>query len=112
MAEENAIPTPDDDTSDESNEAINGWDELLYSLGKALQSKEAKVAIGKLITAFAEEIERRSDRNKKIIRNGYFLSAFIFVVVGALGYLKVISAESTGTLLAALLGYLFYQRRN
>lgn len=113
MPDENAISTPDDDANKKPNsDLVTGMDDLLYSLADSLRSKESKAAVAKLITAIADEIERRAERNKKIIRNGYILSAFIFVVVGVLGWQKVISSESTGTLLAALLGYLFYQRRN
>jgi hypothetical protein len=110
MPEENIIPTPDDDGDD--GDVVLGVDDLLYAVADTLRSQETKVAVAKLITAFADEMERRAERNKKLIRNGYFLSAFILVVVGVLGYLKVITSESTTTLLLALLGYLFYQRRN
>jgi hypothetical protein len=35
----------------------------------------------------------------------------MFIVIAGLGWLKVITSESTATLIAALLGYLFFQRK-
>jgi hypothetical protein len=85
----------------------NGWDELLYSLGRALRGKEGKAAIAKLVGAFAADVERRAEHRKAAIRYSYVLAAFMFLVVGVLGYLKVISGEITATLIAGLIGALY-----
>ncbi len=78
---------------EQQGEEISGWDELLYSLGQALRGKEGKTAIAKLVGAFAEDVERRAEHRKVAIHYGYALAAFMFVVIGCLGYLKVIGGE-------------------
>jgi len=52
-------------------------------------------------------VERRAEHRKVAIRYGYALAAFMFVVVGCLGYVKVISGEITATLIAGLIGALY-----
>lgn len=91
----------------EQGEEFSGWDELLYSLGQALRGKEGKTAIAKLLGAFAVDVERRAEHRKVAIYYSYALAAFMFVVVGCLGYLKVISGEITATLIAGLIGALY-----
>jgi hypothetical protein len=92
---------------EQQGEEFSGWEELLYSLGQALRGKEGKTAIAKLLGAFAVDVERRAEHRKVAIRYSYALAAFMFVVVGCLGYLKVISGEITATLIAGLIGALY-----
>jgi hypothetical protein len=42
-------------------------DEFLYSLGVAIRAKEGKTSIAKLISALADDVERRSELKKRAI---------------------------------------------
>ena len=100
------------DTRDEpEGAATTGFDELLYSLSEALRTKQSKEAIGLLLQRYAEDIPKRTAHQQRVVLWGYALMAFIFVAIGVLGYLKVITSETTGSLIGALVGAIFYGNR-
>jgi len=89
----------------------SGTDELLYSLGEALRSKESKEAIASLIKKFADDVPNRTKAMSRAILLGHLVTAMVLLAIGTLGYLKVISTETTGALLGAVVGGLYYSRR-
>jgi hypothetical protein len=95
---------PDDDAADEELESgePSGFDELLYSLGAALRSKQSKDAIAKLISNYADELPKRANHERQAAWVHYVFAMAILFAVGLAAYLKLITAESTGTLLGAV----------
>jgi hypothetical protein len=97
---------------------LSGTDALFYALSDALKSKASKEAVASLIASAADVVKKYADgapdrleAQKRAVLQGTLLSAFMFVVIALLGWLRVITSESTATLIAALLGYLFFQRK-
>ena len=95
----------------EPNGEPTGVDELLRAIAEALRSKESKEAIALLIKKFADEIPNRNKAMRRAIWMGHLVTALLLVAIGMLGYLKVISTETTGALLGAIVGGLYYSNR-
>jgi hypothetical protein len=111
-----------DDNRDDSLERLDEASPLkgsvLYALSDALKSKASKEALARLIESTAEVVKKYADGisdrlelPKRALWQGTLLTAFIVIVIAGLGWLKIITSESTATLIAALLGYLFFQRK-
>lgn len=110
MGTENNASREQEQPEDEGD-AQSGFDELLYSLGQALRTKQSKEAIALLIQRCAEDLPNRTRHQRCLALTGYLLTAFVLAVVGTLGYLKVITNEITGTLIGAVVGGIFYGQR-
>ncbi|HZT29241.1 MAG TPA: hypothetical protein VFA33_05125 [Bryobacteraceae bacterium] len=93
-------------------EPPSGFDELLFALAEALRSKRSKEAIANLIEQYAREMPIAAKRKHRAMLWSYGFTVVVVAAVGALGYLKVITNETTGTLLGAIVGALFYGRRS
>jgi Domain of unknown function (DUF313) len=100
---------PDNDDNEleplDENEDLqpSGFDELLYALSKAILDKRTKGAIAKLIENYATEIPVAAKR---------WLLTMIWSYVFTLGWQKIITNETAGTLLGAVVGAIFYGRRS
>jgi hypothetical protein len=104
-----------DETTDQPNNnsqaGPSGLDELFYSLGEALRSKQSKEAIALLIQRYAEDLPNRSKHARRVVFWGYALTVFLIIAVGTLGHCKVISSETTGALIGTIVGGIFYGSR-
>ncbi len=94
-----------------NGEPLSGMDELLYSVGEALRSRESKAAIASLVQKFADDVPNRTKVLRRAIIWGHLVTVLVLLTVGTLGYVKVISTETTGALLGAVVGGLYYSRR-
>jgi hypothetical protein len=92
-------------------EQISGTDDLLYALADALRLKKSKEALASLIEKYANEIPLNGTRRHKAMLWSYGFTVVVIAGVGALGHLRVITSETAGTLLGAIIGALFYGRR-
>jgi|SRR5579872_2795319 len=105
--DDNLEPTEDGGDDHEPS----GSDELLYSIGEALRFKQSKEAIASLIQKFAEDVPNRSKAMRHALYFGHFVTAFVILAIGVFGYLKIISTETAGALLGAVVGGLYYSHR-
>jgi len=97
---------PEDD-----GERITGFDDLLYALAGTLRTKRSKEAVAGLIEEYSKMMPVVAEKRHRAILWSYGFTLAVFVAVGILGYLKVISGEITATLLGAIIGSLFYGRK-
>jgi hypothetical protein len=107
------MPNDDNDVQPghPGEEPVSGMDELLYSLGEVLQSKQSKEAVAKLIEKFAEDVPNRTKAQRRMIYLGHVVTVFIVIAIGVFGYFKIISTETCGALLGGVIGGLYYSRR-
>jgi hypothetical protein len=96
---------------DGDEQEASGSDELLYSIGEALRFKQTKEAVATLIQKFAEDVPNRSKATRHALYFGHFVTVFVILAIGAFGYFKVISTETAGALLGAVVGGLYYSHR-
>lgn len=90
----------------------SGFDELLYALAEALRTKRSKEAVATLIEHYAAEIPATAKRRQRSMLWSYCFTLPVLVAVGVLGWIKVITSETAGTLLGAVVGAIFYGRRS
>jgi hypothetical protein len=106
---------PDEDDGEKpgrpDEKPIPGFDDLLYSIGDVLQSKQSKEAIAKLIEKFADDVPNRAKAQRHMVYMGHVVTVFIVVAIGLFGYLKIVSTETCGSLLGGVIGGLYYSRR-
>ena len=93
------------------DEPVTGFDELLYSLAGTLRTKRSKEAVAGLIEEYSRMMPVVAEKRHRAILWSYGFTLAVFIAVGILGYLKVISGEITATLLGAIIGSLFYGRK-
>lgn len=96
-------------TEVDDGEPSPGVDELLYALSDALRSKRSKEAIGSLIERYAAEIPLTAKRRYGAMLWSYAFTLLIVTAIGALGWMKVVSNETAGALLGAVVGGIFYR---
>lgn len=102
---------PEPVNGDDGDRGPSGGDELLFSIGEAVSFKQTKEAIAKLVVKFAEDIPNRSKSIRRAVYFGHGMTAFIVIAIGTFGYLKLISTETAGALLGAVVGGVYYSRR-
>jgi hypothetical protein len=90
----------------------SGFDELLYAVADALRAKRSKEAVASLIERYATEIPVAAKRRHSAMLWSYSFTLLVLAAVGVLGYMKVITSETAGTLLGAVVGAIFYGRRS
>jgi hypothetical protein len=95
----------------EDDQPPSGSDELLYSIGEALRFKQTKEAIASLVQKFAEDVPNRSRAMRRAFVFGHLMTVFVVLAIGTFGYLKIISTETAGALLGAVVGGLYYSHR-
>ncbi len=100
-----------DQPNEDSQDGPSGLDELFYSLGEAIRHKQTKDSIALLVQRYAEDVPNRSKHARRVVFWGYALTAFLVVAVGLMGHFKIISSETTGTLIGAIVGGIFYGSR-
>lgn len=110
------MPDSEDERQDElqknEGEPPSGFDELLFAFSDALRGKRSKEAIATLIEQYAQEIPVAAKRRHRAMLWSYTFTVVFVAAVGVLGYLKIITNETAGTLLGAIVGALFYGRRS
>ena len=82
----------------------SGCDELLHAIGEALRFKQTKEAIAKLVEKFAEDVPNRSGAMRRAFVIGHLMTVFVVLAIGAFGYFEIISMETAGALLGAVVG--------
>jgi len=92
-------------------EPLSGFDELLYSLGEALRHKATKDSIALLIQRYADQIPEHPKIQRHAILWGHSITVAILIAIGVMGYFKIISTETAGALLGAVVGGLYYSNR-
>jgi len=102
---------PQDDGNPQEGPA-SGFNELCYSIGEAVRHGKTIEAIAELIKKYGEEIPKQRRAMRTAFFLGHGVTFFVVIAVGVLGYLKVISGETTGVILAAIVGHLYRDRRN
>ncbi len=110
MADDEEAPNGEPFQEDDE-EQISGTDDLLYALADALRLKKSKEALASLIEKYANEIPLNGKRRYNAMIWSYGFTVVVVAAVGVLGYAKVITSETAGTLLGAIIGALFYGRR-
>jgi hypothetical protein len=106
--EDNEQEQPDE----QQGEPPSGLDELLYALANALRDKRAKGAVATLIERYGHEIPLTAKRRHNGTLWSYGFTLLVMGAIGVLGWQKIISSETTGTLLGAVVGAIFYGRRS
>lgn len=94
------------------DEPPSGFDELLYALSKAILDKRTKGAIAKLVENYANEIPVAAKRRLLTMIWSYVFTLLVMAAIGVLGWQKIITNETAGTLLGAVVGAIFYGRRS
>jgi hypothetical protein len=105
--EDNDIEQPEE----EQGEPPSGFDELLYALANTLRDKRSKGAVAALIERYAAEIPVAAKRRHHQTLWAYGFTLLAMGAIGVLGWLKIITSETAGTLLGAVVGAIFYGRR-
>ena len=95
---------------DEESES-SASDEIAYAMADLLRSQQLLDALKGWIAARTNEMPAETSLKRQSLWLGVAFSAAVFVGVAVLGYLKVISGESTTALLGGLIGYWFGQRQ-
>jgi hypothetical protein len=96
---------------DEEGEETSASDEIAYAVADLLRSQQMLDALKGWVTARTNEMPAETSLKKQSLWLGVAFSIAVFVGVAILGYLKVISGESTTALLGGLIGYWFGQRQ-
>lgn len=99
---------PEEDEEGEENSAS---DEIAYAVADLLRSQQVLDALKGWVTARTNEMPAETSLKKQSLWLGVAFSIAVFVGVAILGYLKVISGDSTTALLGGLIGYWFGQRQ-
>lgn len=89
----------------------SGFEELLYAIADALRAKRSKEAIAVLIERYASELPMAARRRHRALLLSYGFTLVVLVAIGVLGWLKVVSSETAGALLGAVIGSVFYGRQ-
>lgn len=106
--DDNQLP---EQPEEESEQPPTGFDELLYAISETLRSKRSKEAVAALIERYAAEIPVANKRRHQTMLWSYGFTLLVLAAVGVLGWMKVITSETAGTLLGAVVGAIFYGRR-
>lgn len=108
--------TEDEDLQEQPEEdqgkLPSGSDELMYALAQALRTKRSKEAIASLIQKYADQIPLMAEKRHRAMLWSYAFTLLVMLSVGILGYAKIITSETAGTLLGAVVGAIFYGRRS
>jgi type VI protein secretion system component VasF len=88
-----------------------GGEELAYAIADLLRAKRSKDAIATLIEKYAAEIPANNKRRFRAAMWSYAFTLVVIAVVGTLGWLHVISAESASTLIGTVIGAIFWNQR-
>ena len=83
----------------------------MFALSDALRLERSKEAIAGLIEQYALNVPVTARRKHDAMLWSYCFTVVIVAAVGVLGYLKIITSETAGTLLGAIIGALFYGKR-
>ena len=86
-------------------------DEIAYAVADLLRSQQLLDALKGWVAARTNEMPAETSLKRQSLWLGVAFSVAVFVGVAILGYLKVISGESTTALLGGLIGYWFGQRQ-
>ncbi len=105
---ENEILVPD---SDEEEVESSASDEIAYAMADLLRSQQLLDALKGWVNARTNEMPAETTLKRQSLWLGIGFSLVVFVGVATLGYLKVISGESTTALVGGLIGYWFGQRQ-
>jgi hypothetical protein len=84
---------------EENGKPPSGFDELLYAIADALRAKRSKEAVATLIERYAAEIPVANKRRHQAMLWSYAFTLLVLAAVGVLGWMKVITSETAGTLL-------------
>lgn len=82
----------------------SGFDELLYALANTLRDKRSKGAVAALIERYAAEISVAAKRRHDGMLWSYGFTVLVMGAIGVLGWLKIITNETAGALLGAVVG--------
>lgn len=110
MEDTNEAKQNDSQDPDEGEEA-SASDEIAYAFAEVLRSQQLLDALKGWVEARTNEMPAETSLKRQSLWLGVAFSVAVFVGVAILGYLKVISGESTTALLGGLIGYWFGQRQ-
>jgi hypothetical protein len=99
------VQKPNDD------EETSASDEIGYAVADLLRSPQLLDALKGWVAARTNELPAETALKRQSLWLGVVFSVAVFVGVAILGYLKVISGDSTTALLGGLIGYWFGQRQ-
>ena len=99
------LQEPNDD------EETSASDEIAYAVADLLRSQQLLDALKGWVAARTNEMPAETALKRQSLWLGVVFSIAVFVGVAILGYLKVISGDSTTALLGGLIGYWFGQRQ-
>lgn len=95
----------------EEEEGPSPSDEIAYAVADLLKSQQLLDATKGWIEARTRNLPADSSLKRQSLWLGVGFSLVVFAGVGVLGYLKVISGDSTTALIGGLIGYWFGQRQ-
>ena len=95
----------------EDAEESSASDEIAFAVADLLRSQQLLDALKGWVAARTNEMPAETSLKKQSLWLGVAFSIAVFVGVAILGYLKVISGESTTALIGGLIGYWFGQRQ-
>jgi len=95
---------------DEEGES-SASDEIAFAVADLLRSQQLLDAMKGWVAARTNEMPAETALKRQSLWLGVVFSVAVFVGVAILGYLKVISGDSTTALLGGLIGYWFGQRQ-
>jgi hypothetical protein len=105
------MPNNDDVEREQSEEDFSpGSDELIYAISRAISHRRTKDAVAKLIENYAGEISGSAQRRHSRMFWSYLFTLLVMAAIGVLGWQKIITSETAGTLLGAVVGAIFYGR--
>lgn len=108
---DNELDRPEE-FDDDDEKSPSGLDELLFVLANALRSKRSREAIAGLIEQYSQELPLNRRRKHHAMLWSYVFTVVVVAAVGVIGHFKIITSETAGTLLGAIVGALFYGRRS
>lgn len=103
-------PEHDGQEPDEESEP-SASDEIAYAVADLLRSQQLLDALKGWVAARTNEMPAETALKRQSLWLGVSFSVAVFVGVAILGYLKVISGESTTAIIGGLIGYWFGQRQ-
>src|ERR1039457_137774 len=95
----------------EEEEESSPSDEIAYAVADLLRSQQLLDATKCWIETRTRHLPADTSLKRHSLWLGVGFSVVVFVGVGFLGYLKVISGDSTTALIGGLIGYWFGQRQ-
>jgi hypothetical protein len=103
--------TEHDPQEPEDESESSASDEIAFAVADLLRSQQLLDALRGWVAARTNEMPAETSLKRQSLWLGVAFSVAVFVGVAILGYLKVISGESTTALLGGLIGYWFGQRQ-